>query len=140
MTFHTKEWALGQIKDGDSWLDYARGSYWESRRWAERDENNRRVVTYIGKDVVYPLIVKEVDNSDWADFELPNHPYTVGGSVNGESFEHFYASMDDALEAADWFNRSWLGTTYNTSWGEDMNLSPARITHYSHVMGTATGI
>lgn len=140
MGFHTDDWALGQIKDGEQWLDYARGTYWQSRRWAEGDENNRRVVTYIGKDQVYPLAIKEYDNSDWADFELPAMPYTVTGSVNGESYEHFFATLAEAIEDADFFNRSWLGTTYNTSWGEDMNLSPARITHYSHVMGTATGI
>lgn len=137
--FHAKDWALGQILVDGQWLDYARASYWESRRWAQADEANRRVVTYIGRDAVYPLVVKEYDNADWADFELPTQAYTVTGSINGESYEHSYDTKEEAIDEADFINRSILGTTYNTSWGEDMNLSPARITHYSHVMGTATG-
>jgi hypothetical protein len=138
MGFHSNDWALGQILTNGVWEDYARGTYWQSRRWAEGNPN-KRVVTYIGKDQVFPLIVKEYDNSDWADYELPTQAYTVGGSINGESYEHSFSTLDDAIDDADFFNRSILGTTYNTSWGEDMNLSPARITHYSHVMGTVTG-
>lgn len=45
---------LGQILRDGKWLDYARGHREESKRWQEASPDDRRVVDWIDRTVIFP--------------------------------------------------------------------------------------
>jgi hypothetical protein len=131
---YTTDWALAQIMVDGRWEDYARATYRDAVSFVDnRPAGTARVVFWIGKTQLYPTIVNTVDTSDWADYERPAQPYTVGGTTDGESWEMSYATEAEAVHSAQWFNDTIIGTPYNTSWGVDHNTTPARVTHYADI-------